>query len=114
MAKQSNLGLTPSQISIIATYINARLTRTRIPLSELAQLVGLSEFHFARRFKASTQLSPHQFVLRCRLERARELLSADHHSLADIAQQVGFADHSHLTRMFKQTYGVTPSEYRKQ
>lgn len=112
MSTDSTIGLTPAQIAVVTRYISANLPRSKIPVAKLAQLVDMSTFHFARRFKQATHETPHQFILRCRLERARDLLRNSHHTLADIAHQVGFADHSHMTRAFKRMNGVTPSEWR--
>jgi AraC family transcriptional regulator len=85
-----------------------------ITLSELAARVHLSPFHLARRFKQTTGMSPHQYLIEMRVNAARALLEAGsgQRSLAEIAAAVGFADQSHLTRHFKRRFGVTPSEAR--
>lgn len=89
-------------------YINDYLERD-LSLSDLAALVQMSPFHFARLFKKSSGFAPHQFVIRCRVERAKELLLQGKLGIADIATEVGFANQSHLTRHFKRIVGVTPS-----
>ena len=78
-------------------YINDYLDRD-LSLSDLAALVQMSPFHFARLFKKSSGFAPHQFVIRCRIERAKELLLQGQLGIADIATEVGFANQSHLTR----------------
>jgi AraC family transcriptional regulator len=85
-----------------------------VPLSELAATVHLSPFHLARRFKQTTGMSPHQYLIDMRVNAARALLEAGsgQRSLAEIAAAVGFADQSHLTRHFKRRFGVTPREAR--
>ncbi|HKQ40341.1 MAG TPA: helix-turn-helix transcriptional regulator, partial [Verrucomicrobiae bacterium] len=80
----------------------------------LAGAAGLSPFHFARLFKRSTGLSPHQYVLRCRVERARGLLMRSKASIAEVAVEVGFCDQSHLAAHFKRVYGVSPKAFLQQ
>ncbi len=86
-----------------------------VSLDELAREAGLSPFHLVRVFTASVGLPPHAFQQQRRLDAARRLLRASSRTvrLADIAQECGFADQSHLTRAFKRVYGVTPGAYRK-
>jgi AraC-like DNA-binding protein len=81
-------------------------------LEQLATSVGLSPFHFARVFRKATGLPPHAWVQQQRLKQARALLRADHAPL-DVALRLGYCDQSHLTRQFKQAYGVAPGEYRR-
>ncbi|MDA7088387.1 AraC family transcriptional regulator [Pseudomonas sp. SA3-5] len=81
-------------------------------LEQLAAVVNLSPFHFARVFRRATGLPPHAWLLQRRLERARGLLKTGCAPLS-VAMQLGFSDQSHLTRQFKQAYGVGPGEYRK-
>ncbi len=81
---------------------------SEIRLDQLARTTGLSPYHFARLFKRSTGLAPHQYVIRRRVERARELLVTTSGGVSEIAVQSGFCDQSHLTTHFKRVYGVTP------
>lgn len=81
-------------------------------LAELATLVGLSTEHFCRAFKASTGLPPHAWFVAQRVERARELLASTKLSVEEIAAQVGYAEPSHLARMFRRAHGVNPTQYR--
>lgn len=83
-----------------------------LSLAVLAGAVGLSPYHFARLFRASTGLSPHQYVIRRRVERARLLLASTDRSLASIAQDVGFASGSHLATHVRRLLGVPPSRLR--
>jgi AraC family transcriptional regulator len=105
--------LPPRKIREAMDYIRDRLS-TDISLKELAAAVGSSPFHFARLFKRSTGLSPHQYIVRQRVEQARKLLLAGNDSLASIAKQVGFYDQSHLTMHFKRVCGLTPKAYSEQ
>ncbi|SDH95104.1 AraC family transcriptional regulator [Pseudomonas panipatensis] len=81
-------------------------------LEELAAAVNLSPFHFARVFRKATGLPPHAWLKQRRLEQARALLKSGCQP-ASVAAQLGFADQSHLSRQFKQAYGVAPGEYRQ-
>ncbi|MNQ48229.1 Arabinose operon regulatory protein [compost metagenome] len=81
-------------------------------LEQLARAVNLSPFHLARVFRRATGLPPHAWLMQRRLERARGLLK-DGCAPLSVAMQLGFADQSHLSRQFKQTYGVGPGAYRK-
>jgi AraC family transcriptional regulator len=92
----------------VASHLHARLT-----LDDLAGAVGLSKFHFARRFRASTGTTPHEFVLQQRVDRARRLLERTGMPLPEVAQTCGFADQSHMNRVVRKRLGVTPGEIRR-
>lgn len=94
----------------IIDFIDVNLDRN-IRLTELAEIAQFSPYHFAHVFKKSTQTSPHQYVIRCRIERAKQLISISNLSLATIAQMVGFASQGHFTYHFKRLVGVTPKVY---
>jgi len=94
----------------VEEYIHAHLDQN-IALADLATVANLSEFHFARLFKQTTGLPPHQFVIHQRVERAKRLITAGRLSLAQIAIEVGFSDQSQLTRHFKRLVGVTPKRF---
>ncbi|SOY59597.1 helix-turn-helix domain-containing protein [Cupriavidus taiwanensis] len=81
-------------------------------LGELAALVGLSEFHFARMFRVSFGMPPHAWVLQTRLERAQRLLADPRRPLREVAARAGFASASHLNRRFQAAFGVTPGAWR--
>jgi AraC-like DNA-binding protein len=90
-------------------YLAAHYQRD-IPIDELAKLVGLSRYHFMRAFRAEYGLPPHAYVNQLRLIAAKQLLAAGR-SAADAAVSAGFYDQSHLNRVFKRAYGVTPGTY---
>ena len=94
----------------VEEYIDAHLDQN-FALADLAAVAHLSEFHFAKLFKQTTGLPPHQFVIRQRVERAKRLITARQLSLAQVAVEAGFSDQSHLTRHFKRLVGVTPSRF---
>ena len=82
-------------------------------LAQLAAVVGLNPYHFARQFKAATGLPPHQYVILRRVERAKQLLQAGTDlSLAEVALRAGFSDQSQFSRHFKRLVGVTPGQFR--
>lgn len=82
-----------------------------LALEQLAQAVNLSPFHFARVFRRATGLPPHAWLRQRRLEQARALLRGGCAPL-EVALRLGFADQSHLSRQFKQAYGIAPGAYR--
>lgn len=84
------------------------------PVAELAGRCGLSRSHFSRAFKASMGLPPHHWLMRHRVERASELLERSDESIAVIAASCGFADQSHLTRVFHAIAGASPAAWRRQ
>ena len=101
--------LPPEALRRVRAYVHAHLSE-EITLEALAALVHLSPYHFARKFKEATGLPPYQYVLQCRVEQAKTLLTAGAHSISAVAQAVGFASQSHLTRHIKQAFGVTPGD----
>jgi len=105
--------LPPAMLRAVIEYLEAQLDANPT-LGQMAAIAGLSPFHFARRFKRSTGLPPHQFVITRRIERAKELLQGDEDlSLARVASRVGFMDQSQLTHHFKRVVGVTPGQFRR-
>lgn len=81
-----------------------------VTLAELARLCGLSRFQVLRGFVKATGLTPHAYLMQSRLGLARRLI-ARQHSLADAAAESGFADQSHMTRLFIRNFGVSPGVY---
>jgi AraC family transcriptional regulator len=106
-------GLSRPQLRRLDAYIQEHLAED-VSLQTLADLAGVSPFHFLRLFKRTTRRTPHRYLLERRLERARELLRRGSLPLAEVAVEVGFCDQSHLTHHFKRTYGLTPGEFRRQ
>lgn len=83
-----------------------------LALQSLADIAGLSRFHFLRAFKASAGLSPHQFVLSKRISRARDLLERSQLPISEISRLAGFGSAAHFAKVFHASVGMTPSEYR--
>lgn len=105
--------LAAHELKRVTDFIAARLPEP-LAVPELAALSGLSPHHFGDAFKAATGLSPHQYVIRCRVERAQELLKTGSLTPAQIAVAVGFSSQSHLTEHFRQLTGLTPARFRRQ
>ena len=93
-------------------YINDNLSG-KVTLTEVAGAACLSPHHFARSFKAATGLSPHQYVIRRRVERAKTLLTENDLPIAQIAEAVGFANQSHLAFHTRRLLGISPTALTK-
>jgi AraC family transcriptional regulator len=106
-------GLSPYKLRRTITYIQAHLAQ-ELSLATLAAVAQTSPAHFARLFKHATGLAPHQYVIRCRMAHARRLLAATDVSLIDIGLQVGCADQSHFTALFRTHVALTPKAFRDQ
>jgi AraC family transcriptional regulator len=103
-------GLSPTQVKLVVDYINDRLGQ-ELSLEELAAIAQLSVYHFCRSFKRSTNFTPHQYVIRQRVERAKLLLKDGKLGIAEVAVACGFTHQSHLNRHFKRLTGVTPKKF---
>jgi len=104
-------GLSPARLKRVLEYIDANLADNLV-LDTLAEVAGLNLYHFARGFRQSTGLSPHQHVLRRRIERAKEFLRSSHLSVLEASARTGFVDQSHFSKVFRRIVGVAPSKYR--
>jgi AraC family transcriptional regulator len=78
----------------------------------LAEEAGMSEFHFSRIFKKTTGLSPSQFFIRLRIDKARRLLRETGKTVIEVGLEVGYSSPSHFAQVFRREAGVTPSQYR--
>lgn len=95
----------------VCEYIDAHL-HDEIMLVDLADTAGWSVRHFSRVFRQSTGQTPHNFIVRRRIDRAKDLLKARSLPLAEIALTCGFADQSHFTTAFRKVTGLTPLRWR--
>jgi AraC family transcriptional regulator len=104
-------GLSERQILQIVEYVDAHLNQD-IKLADLAVLLNISESHLSHRFKQLIGMTPYQYLLQQRIERAKQLLKAGDRSIMDIALMCGFNSHSHLSKQFRQLTGTTPKAFR--
>jgi AraC family transcriptional regulator len=111
-AKQAKGGLASWQQKRVAAYIEDHLAED-ITIGDLAKIVDLSPFHFARAFKTSFGVSPHQYHLRTRIGHAKRLLAVQGASVTETGLRTGFGETSSFTRAFKNIALQSPSEYRR-
>jgi AraC family transcriptional regulator len=95
----------------VDSFVKSHLSET-VTLSDMASAAGLSPMHFAAQFWAATGYRPHQYLLLCRMERAKELMCDSSRSMLDIALDVGFQTQAHFSTVFKRMTGKTPGTYR--
>jgi AraC family transcriptional regulator len=105
------LSLSTAQVRRITDYIVAHLD-SGLRLSELAAVIGMKQFQFARAFQAATGQSPHRYIMNLRVARAQDLLAASSLSLSTIAAAAGFSSQSHMTLAFQRSFSITPGRYR--
>ena len=104
-------GLGSTRLRRIKELVDAKM-EDDLSLEEMAQSVGLSTAHFARMFRKSTGETPHQFVLRQKIERAKAMLRAPDARVLDVAVACGFKTQQHFAQVFRDVCGVSPREYR--
>lgn len=105
-------GLAPWQMKRVDAYIEENIAET-ITLEQLASQAKLSASYFGRAFKASIGETPHAYILRKRVARARRLMLDTSAPLAEIALDCGMADQSHMTRIFRRFTGTSPHAWRR-
>ena len=111
----SNMEDLPQEFELFSetiAFIRANLANT-IKVTDLANVMKLSENQFRRKFKQEFGVTPQQFLLRARLQAAGHLLRSGTQPIAIIASESGFSDQSYFTRQFKQFFGETPLQYRR-
>ena len=104
-------GLSDRAFRRVTELVRERLADD-LSLDDMAACAGVSRFHFARSFKKSTGVTPHQYVLAQRVERAKQFLGEGRLSLREIAHATGFSDQSHMTRHFRRLTGSTPRAFQ--
>ena len=102
--------LSAFQLRAVVDFIQSHLSED-VSLVALADLAHVSPFHFARQFRATVGVPPHQFVLRQRVQKSFRLIKAGNLPLAQVAVESGFHDQPHLTRAFRRVFGTTPGMY---
>jgi len=104
-------GLPKARLGRVLEFIESNLDR-EITLGALAETAGMSPHYFSVMFKHSTTFSPHQYVLRKRIELARRLLNDSRVTIFEASVRTGFSDQSHFTKIFRRIVGITPTAYR--
>jgi AraC-like DNA-binding protein len=110
-AERQKQALQKWRLKQVVQYVDKHLDR-KITLPQLAAVAGLSRMHFASQFRAATDLRPHEYLLKRRIERAKELLCQSSMTLVEISLAVGFQTQAHFTTVFKRFVGDTPRQWR--
>jgi serine phosphatase RsbU (regulator of sigma subunit)/AraC-like DNA-binding protein len=105
--------LTPARVRKVAELVDAKI-EDGLTLNEMAESAGLSTGYFSQVFRKSTGETPHQFVLRHRIERAKEMLRGAEARVLDVAVACGFKTQQHIARVFRRICGASPTEYRQE
>jgi AraC family transcriptional regulator len=105
-------GLPRNKLRQILDYIHTHLD-TEIKLVSLAKMVGISQYYFCQQFKNAVGITPYQYVIQQRIEKAKQMLKNQNLAICDIALACGFANQSHLTKYFRKLTGSTPKDYQQ-
>ena len=105
-------GLSGYKLRRVKEFIRASLEED-LNLADIAAVADLSQYHFARSFRKSTGFTPQQYLMRERLERAKELLANEHLPLVEVSLQTGFKNQSHFTTLFRKYTKFTPKLWRE-
>ncbi len=100
-----------NEITCLKKFIFKELGNSFL-IEDMAQRMGISPYHMIRQFKAAFGLTPHQFLIQCRVRRAQQLLG-EGKSVIEAAYATGFCDQSHFDRCFRRIVRLTPSEYKQ-
>ena len=107
-----NGGLSGYKLRRVEEFINENLDAD-LSLGEIAEIAGLSQFHFARSFRKTTGLTPQQYLMRQRIERAKQLLAKNDLPIVEISLRTGFKNQSHFTTLFRKFTKQTPKKWRE-
>lgn len=103
--------LSPATRKRVIDYVESRIAQP-VTLDELAEVAAMGVWTFSKRFRASFLVSPHQYVIDRRVEKAQQMLAHGHLPLKVVACECGFADQAHLTRVMRARLGRTPASVR--
>jgi AraC family transcriptional regulator len=106
-------GLTPARFRNVIEFVRSQIGED-LSLQKMAEVAGLSVTHFSYMFRESVGESPHQFILRQRVQHAKELLRVREVRMLDVALACGFKTQQHFARVFRTMHGASPTEYRRQ
>jgi AraC family transcriptional regulator len=106
-------GLSPRQKARAEAFLAANFSRN-VSLGEVASFCGISRAHFARAFRQTIGIPPHQWLLRYRIDRAKAMMRDDHLNLAALSVACGFSDQSHFTHIFTRMTGLSPGAWRQE
>lgn len=120
-----NLLITDSQISLAKISVNYEVIskakrfiehhlEEKLTLHDIANSVSLSEYYFHNNFSMATGITPHQYLIECRIEKAKKLLWNTEISMNEIAEKCGFCSQQHFNKIFKKATGISPGNYRKE
>jgi AraC-like DNA-binding protein len=104
-------GIPPSRLRVVVDFVRRNVDK-HIRVSDLSEVVGMSQSYFSRMFKVSTGLTPYRFILHERIHRAKELLCRGDTTLTHIASEVGFMTQAHFTTVFGSVVGMTPRQFQ--
>jgi len=104
--------LSMAALNRVIEYIDT-YTDEKINIEELASQANVSRFHFSRLFKTSTGLSPYQYVVKHRIDKAKAMLRSDSISISEVSFLTGFSSQSHFSEVFRKVVGTTPGNYRR-
>lgn len=109
--ESTRIGLTTAQLRHVEEFATENISR-EITLTEMAEVAGVSRFHFAHMFKRSMGVPPHQWLISRRLDRAKDLLRTTDLSITEIAFEVGYQSQSHFGHVFRRATGMSPRTWR--
>ncbi len=104
--------LTRDTLRRVVRFVNDNID-SKLTWDDIADGIGMDRYVFGRRFKLTTGITPHQYVIRCRIRKAMKLLAHGRSSLADIALDIGCSCQSHFTTLFRNHVGTTPGAFRR-
>jgi AraC family transcriptional regulator len=110
--ENTNGGLSGYKLKRVQEFIDANLEED-LSLAELAEVAALSQFHFARAFRKSTGMTPQQYLMQQRIERAKQLLAREDLPIVEISLRTGFKNQSHFTTLFRKFTNHTPKLWRE-
>ena len=110
--RENVFGIPPLRLARVVERIRRNLDKP-LEVGELSGLAEMSQSHFSKLFKHSTDLTPHQFILRERINRSKELLRQGKTKIVDIALEVGFQSQAHFTTVFRSLVGMTPRQFQR-